>query len=130
MILLFSSHIIILSASPSKEIPRCALYFFTAFLILLGCVEPQFLLIFKSQTLNKLKEQLDDLILNILFLKLIKLLIFGYDNVLRLSQYIGEFQPAAQTKCFFGCKIIALICRSSLATCFATFISFTMYAKI
>ena len=46
MILLFSSHKIILSASPSKEIPRCALYFFTAFLILFGCVEPQFLLIF------------------------------------------------------------------------------------
>jgi len=41
----FSSHIIILSASPSREIPMCALYFFTANLILLGNVEPQFLLI-------------------------------------------------------------------------------------
>ena len=41
----FSSHIIILSASPSREIPMCALYFFTANLILFGNVEPQFLLI-------------------------------------------------------------------------------------
>ena len=37
----------ILSASPSKEIPIWALYFFTAFLILFGKVEPQFLFIFK-----------------------------------------------------------------------------------
>ena len=36
---------IILSASPSREIPRCALCFFTANLILLGYVEPQLLLI-------------------------------------------------------------------------------------
>ena len=43
----FSSHIIILSASPSREIPIWALYFFTADLILLGNVEPQFSLIFK-----------------------------------------------------------------------------------
>ena len=43
----FSSHIIILSASPSREIPICALYFFTANLILFGNVEPQFLLILR-----------------------------------------------------------------------------------
>ena len=36
----FSSHIIILSASPSKEIPTCALFFLTADLILFGKVEP------------------------------------------------------------------------------------------
>ena len=45
--MLFSSHIIILSASPSKDIPMCALYFFTADLIFLGKVDPHFLLIFK-----------------------------------------------------------------------------------
>ena len=38
---------IILSASPSNEIPICALCFFTAFLIFSGNVDPQFLLIFK-----------------------------------------------------------------------------------
>ena len=38
---------IILSASPSKEIPICARYFFTAFLILFGKVEPQFLFILR-----------------------------------------------------------------------------------
>ena len=37
----------ILSASPSREIPMCALYFLTASLILFGKVEPQFWLIFK-----------------------------------------------------------------------------------
>ena len=42
----FSSHMIILSASPSREIPMLALYFFTADLILFGNVDPQLSLIF------------------------------------------------------------------------------------
>ena len=46
MILLFSSHIIILSASPSNEIPICALCFLTANFIFSGNVDPQFLFIF------------------------------------------------------------------------------------
>ena len=36
----FSSHMIILSASPSKEIPICALFFFVRYLILFGKVDP------------------------------------------------------------------------------------------
>ena len=47
IILQFSSHIIILSASPSREIPISALNFFTADCIFFGKVEPHFLLIFK-----------------------------------------------------------------------------------
>src|SRR5210317_1439032 len=46
MILPVSSHKIILSASPSRAIPKCALYFLTARLILYGYVEPQRSLIF------------------------------------------------------------------------------------
>ena len=44
---LFSSHKIILSASPSKDIPRFTLCFFTRNLILFGKVDPHLLLIFK-----------------------------------------------------------------------------------
>ena len=47
MIFPFSSHIIILSASPSNEIPTCAFNFLTAVLILDGCVDPHFSLIFR-----------------------------------------------------------------------------------
>jgi hypothetical protein len=38
-----------------------------------------------------------------------KVRIFGYDKVFRLSQYIGDFQPEAQVKGSFGCNLIALI---------------------
>ena len=41
----FSSHIIILSASPSNEMPTCALFFLTADWIFSGKVDPHFSLI-------------------------------------------------------------------------------------
>ena len=47
MIFPFSSHIIIRSASPSKEIPTCALYFLTADLIFFGKVDPHLSLILR-----------------------------------------------------------------------------------
>ena len=55
IILPFSSHIIILSASPSKEIPTLALYFFTAALIFDGYVDPHFSLIFKPLGLTPIE---------------------------------------------------------------------------
>ena len=56
-------------------------------------------------------------------------LISGKDNVFLLSQYIGEFHPAAHLKGLFGCKIIALICNKDLAICLATSISYIMSQK-
>ena len=47
MIFPFSSDKIILSASPSKDIPISALYFLTKNFIFLGKVEPQFSLMLK-----------------------------------------------------------------------------------
>ena len=43
---LFSSHKMILSASPSNDIPKFTLCFLTKDLIFFGKVDPQFLLIF------------------------------------------------------------------------------------
>src|SRR5215203_4341887 len=35
---------------------------------------------------------------------------------MRLSQYIGDFQPDAQVKGLLGCNLIALICNKNSAT--------------
>jgi 8-oxo-dGTP pyrophosphatase MutT (NUDIX family) len=40
----------------------------------------------------------------------------GCDNVILLSQYIGDFQPEAQVKGLLGCNFIALICNKNSAT--------------
>ena len=56
-------------------------------------------------------------------------LISGYESVFLLSQYIGEFHPAAHLNGLFGCKIIAFICNNDLATCFAISISYIMTQK-
>jgi hypothetical protein len=39
----------------------------------------------------------------------------GYDNAMRLSQYIGDFHPLAQVNGFLGSNFIALICISNSA---------------
>src|ERR1700710_3174659 len=41
----------------------------------------------------------------------------GWERVIRLSQYIGDFQPEAQVKGLSGCNLIALICSRNSATC-------------
>ena len=47
---------------------------------------------------------------------LMKVRISGYDSVLRLSQYMGDFQPDAQVNGFSGCTFIAFIFSSFSAT--------------
>ena len=43
----------------------------------------------------------------------------GYESVLRLSVYIGEFHPEAQVKGLSGCNLIALIFNSfSAKSCY------------
>ena len=54
---------------------------------------------------------------------LICVLICGKDRVFLLSQYMGEFHPAAHLKGLSGCKIIAFICNKDLAICLAILIS-------
>jgi ADP-ribose pyrophosphatase YjhB (NUDIX family) len=48
-----------------------------------------------------------------------KLRIGGYDKVILLSQYIGDFQPEAHVNGVFGSNFIAFICKSNLAVAFA-----------
>ena len=40
----------------------------------------------------------------------------GCDKVMRLSQYIGDFQPEAHVNGLLGCNLIALICSRNSAT--------------
>ena len=47
---------------------------------------------------------------------------------MRLSQYIGDFQPDAQVKGFAGCNLIALIC-SRYSAIFNAISSFIMHRK-
>ncbi len=39
--------------------------------------------------------------------------IVGYESVLRLSQYMGDFHPEAQVKGSLGCNFTALIFNNS-----------------
>jgi 8-oxo-dGTP pyrophosphatase MutT (NUDIX family) len=52
-------------------------------------------------------------------LSLRKLRIGGYDKVILLSQYIGDFHPDAHVKGSLGSNFIALICKSNFAVAFA-----------
>jgi len=56
-----------------------------------------------------------------------KVLILGYDKVLRLSQYIGDFQPEAHVKGFAGSNLIDLICSRKSATLVSYFFIRQMY---
>ena len=53
----------------------------------------------------------------------------GCESVMRLSQYIGDFQPEAHVKGLLGCNFIALICSRNSATCCSVSVLLDMAQK-
>src|SRR5476649_68722 len=53
----------------------------------------------------------------------------GCESVMRLSQYIGDFQPEAHVKGLLGCNFIALICSRNSATCCSISVLLNMAQK-
>jgi 8-oxo-dGTP pyrophosphatase MutT (NUDIX family) len=53
----------------------------------------------------------------------------GCESVIRLSQYIGDFQPEAHVKGLLGCNFIALICNRNSATCCSVSVLLNMALK-
>src|ERR1700761_2080489 len=48
---------------------------------------------------------------------------------MRLSQYIGDFQPDAHVNGLLGCNLIALICSRNSATCCSASLLLSMAQK-